>query len=226
MSRLTTVVLGLTSAALTVTGGLAATTTPGPTTQVAAAEAGDPALTSAIDTILADPRFVGSMVSVAVRDATTGESLYERNVGQRLNPASNMKLFTSAAAMDALGPDFRFTTDLLAEAPVRGGKVRSDLFLHGGGDPTMLAEDYRDLARQLSAAGVTQVQGDLVADDSFFDDVPLATAWSWDDEPYYYSAVTSALTVAPDTDYDSGTAIVKTSPTTVGDVFTMAVPES
>lgn len=217
MSRLTTVVLGLTSAALTVTGGLAATTTTsGPTTQVAAAEAGDPALTSAIDTILADPRFDGSMVSVAVRDAATGESLYERNVAQRLNPASNMKLFTSAAAMDALGPDYRFTTDLLAEAPVRGGKVRSDLFLRGGGDPTMLAEDYRDLAHQLRAAGVTQVQGDLVADDSFFDDVPLGTAWSWDDEPYYYSAVTSALTVAPDTDYDSGTTIVKTSPTTVG----------
>ena len=75
MSRLTTVVLGLTSAALTVTGGLAAgTATSGvPTTQVAAA-AGDPALTSAIDTILADPRFNGSMVSVAVRDAATERS--------------------------------------------------------------------------------------------------------------------------------------------------------
>ena len=127
-----------------------------------------------------------------------------------------MKLSTSAAAMDALGPDYRFTTDLLAEAPVRGGKVRSDLFPAWWRRPTMLAEDYRDLAQQLRAAGVTQVQGDLVADDSFFDGVPLGTAWSWDDEPYYYSAVTSGLTVAPDTDYDSGTTIVKTSPTAVG----------
>ncbi len=218
MSRLTTVAIGLTSAALTATGGFAATTAvPSHSSQVVAAEAqGDPALTSSIDTILADPRFDGSMVSVAVRDAKTGEALYERYVDQRLNPASNMKLFTSAAAMDALGRDYRFTTDLLAEASPRGGKLRSDLYLRGGGDPTLLADDYRELAKQLAAAGVTRIDGDLVADDSFFDDVPLGRAWSWDDESYYYAAVTSALTVAPDTDYDSGNVIVRTAPGAVG----------
>jgi serine-type D-Ala-D-Ala carboxypeptidase/endopeptidase (penicillin-binding protein 4) len=216
LSRLTNVVLGLTTAALTATGGhLAATSTtvPAPASQtVAPAQQGDPELTSAIDTILADPRFRGSMVSVAVRDADSGEPLYERDVDRRLNPASNMKLFSSAAAMDALGPDYRFDTDLLADGPVRGGTLMSDLYLRGGGDPTMLADDYSDLARRLKAAGVDRIQGDVVADDSFFDDVPLATAWSWDDEPFYYSAVTSALTVAPDTDYDSGTVIARTAP--------------
>lgn len=216
MSRLSGVVLGLTTA-LTATSGLAVTTlTSDQTVQVAQAQAGDPALTSAIDTILADPRFTGSMVSVAVRDANTGEALYERNVGQRLNPASNMKLFTSAAAMDALGPDFRFTTDVLASGPLRGGQLGSPLYLRGGGDPTMLAEDYAELASQLYDAGVRRVQGDVVADDAYFDGIPLATAWSWDDEPFYYSAVTSALTVAPNTDYDSGTAIVETSAGAVG----------
>ncbi len=218
MSRLSNVVIGLTSTALTLTGGvLAATTTvdrtAGTTARVAAA---DPALSSALDTILADPRFDGSMVSVAVRDATTGEALYERSTGQRLNPASNMKLFTSAAAMHALGPDYRFTTDLLGSGRLRGGALRSDLFLRGGGDPTMLDSDYRELAQGLREAGVRRVRGDLVADDSFFDDVPLGAAWSWDDEPFYYSAVTSALTVAPDTDYDSGNVIVRTSPGAVG----------
>ncbi|MGA9748949.1 MAG: D-alanyl-D-alanine carboxypeptidase/D-alanyl-D-alanine-endopeptidase, partial [Nocardioides sp.] len=218
LSRLTTVALGLTSAVLTVTGGLA-TGNLGPAdqvTKVAAADAGDPALTAAIDSLLADPRFTGSMVSVAVRDAESGEAIYERDTGQRLNPASNMKLFTSAAAMDALGPDYRFTTDLLSDGRVRGGKLRSDLYLRGGGDPVMLQEDYAALAAQLRAAGVKRLSGDLVADDSFFDDVPLGVAWSWDDEPYYYSAVTSALTVAPDTDYDSGTVIVETAPASVG----------
>ncbi|MFL6131612.1 MAG: D-alanyl-D-alanine carboxypeptidase/D-alanyl-D-alanine-endopeptidase [Nocardioidaceae bacterium] len=215
MPRLTTVAIGLASAALTATGGLAVTvpSSSGPTPLVAAAEAqGDAALTSSIDTILSDPRLDGAMVSVAVRDANTGEPLYERNETQRLNPASNMKLFTSAAALDALGPDYRFGTDLLTDGRVRNGTLTSDLYLRGGGDPTLLAEDYRDLARQLSAAGVRRVQGDLVADDSFFDDVPLGAAWSWDDEPFYYSAVTSALTVAPDTDYDSGNVIVHTAP--------------
>lgn len=216
MSRLTNVVLGLTTAALTATGGhlaAASTAVPAPAPPaVAEAQQGDPELTAAIDTILTDPRFRGSMVSVAVRDAESGEPLYERDVDRRLNPASNMKLFSSAAAMDALGADYRFSTDLLADGPVRGGTLMSDLYLRGGGDPTMLAEDYRGLARRLKAAGVNRLQGDVVADDSFFDDVPLATAWSWDDEPYYYSAVTSGLTVAPDTDYDSGTVIVQTAP--------------
>ena len=219
MSRLTNVVLGLTTAALTAAGGQLAATATAPNAPAAQAPAamtaqghGDEELGAAIDTILADPRFQGSMVSVAVRDANTGEPLYERDVERRLNPASNMKLFSSAAAMDALGPDYRFGTDLLADGAVRGGNLRSDLDLRGGGDPTLRAEDYRELARQLKAAGVDRVQGDLVADDSFFDDVPLATAWSWDDEPFYYSAVTSALTVAPDTDYDSGTVIVRTQP--------------
>ena len=221
MSRLSGVVLGLTTA-LTATSGLAVTTLTDQTadqttqTQQVAQTQTDPALTAAIDAILADPRFEGSMVGVSVRDAETGESLYEHENDQRMNPASNMKLFTSAAAMDALGPDYRFTTDLLATAAVKGGAVRSDLYLRGGGDPVMLAEDYRDLASQLRQAGVREIKGDLVADDSYFDDVPLGTSWSWDDEPYYYSAVTSALTVAPNTDYDSGTAIVETTPGAVG----------
>jgi serine-type D-Ala-D-Ala carboxypeptidase/endopeptidase (penicillin-binding protein 4) len=215
LPRFTTLAVGLASAALTATGGLAATGIPstGPASVVAAADVqGDPALTSSIDGILRDPRLDNAMVSLAVRDADTGERLYERNGTQRLNPASNMKLFTSAAALDALGPEFRFSTDLLTAGRTRGGNLASDLYLRGGGDPTMLAEDYRDLARQLRAAGVRRIQGDLVADDSFFDDVPLGAAWSWDDEPYYYSGVTSALTVAPDTDYDSGNVIVRVSP--------------
>jgi D-alanyl-D-alanine carboxypeptidase/D-alanyl-D-alanine-endopeptidase (penicillin-binding protein 4) len=215
LPRFTTLAIGLASAALTATGGLAATglQSTGHQSLVPAADTqGDPALTSSIDTILADPRLDNAMVSVAVRDADTGERLYERDGTQRLNPASNLKLFTSAAAMDALGPAYRFDTDLLTAGRIRGGALASDLYLRGGGDPTLLAEDYRDLAHQLRAAGVRKVQGDLVADDSFFDDVPLGAAWSWDDEPYYYSAVTSALTVAPDTDYDSGNVIVRVDP--------------
>lgn len=61
-------------------------------------------LAVAIDALLDDPRLEGAMASVVIRDAATGDTLYERNPGQRLNPASNAKLFTSAAAMAALGP--------------------------------------------------------------------------------------------------------------------------
>lgn len=214
MRTLTHALIGLATAGATVLAGQV--TAIGPQA-VTAAEDGDPGLTAAIDTLLDDPRFDGSLVAVQVRDAESGEMLYDRNGQTRMLVASNTKLLTSAAAVDGLGEDHRFRTELLGGA-VKDETLRSDLFLRGGGDPTMLERDYRELAASLRAAGVRTVRGDLVADDSYFDDVPYGTSWAWDDEPYYYNAATSALTVAPDTDYDAGTVIVRTSPgAAVGD---------
>ncbi|NUS00762.1 MAG: D-alanyl-D-alanine carboxypeptidase/D-alanyl-D-alanine-endopeptidase [Kribbellaceae bacterium] len=165
-----------------------------------------------LDSLLNDSRYDGSQVALVVRDATTGETLYDRNGAERLLPASNTKLFTSTAAMHTLGPSYRFHTDVLATAPVRGGQLLGDLYLKGYGDPTALESDYAGLAQQLKVAGVRRIVGNLIADDTYFDHVRLGDTWSWDDEPYYYSAQISALTLAPNTDYDSGTAIVETRP--------------
>ncbi|MBP2357228.1 D-alanyl-D-alanine carboxypeptidase/D-alanyl-D-alanine-endopeptidase (penicillin-binding protein 4) [Kribbella aluminosa] len=165
-----------------------------------------------LDGLLNDSRYDGSQVALVVRDATTGETLYDKNGAERLLPASNTKLFTSTAAMHTLGPSYRFHTDVLATAPVRGGLLLGDLYLKGYGDPTALESDYVGLAKQLKAAGVRRVFGDLVADDTYFDHVRLGDSWAWDDEPYYYNAQISALTLAPNTDYDSGTAIVESRP--------------
>ena len=165
-----------------------------------------------LDTLLADARFQGSQVGLVVRDATTGETLYDRDGSTRLLPASNTKLFSSTAAMHTLGPSYRFHTDVLATAPVRGGKLRGDLYLKGYGDPTALEGDYVALAKQVAKSGVRRIDGDLVADDTYFDHVRLGDSWAWDDEPFYYNAQISALTLAPNTDYDSGTAIVESLP--------------
>lgn len=165
-----------------------------------------------LDTLLSDARFQGSQVGLVVRDATTGETLYDRNGSTRLLPASNTKLFSSTAAMHTLGPSYRFHTDVLATAPVRGGKLRGDLYLKGYGDPTALEGDYKALAKQVAKSGVRRIDGDLVADDTYFDHVRLGDSWAWDDEPFYYNAQISALTLAPNTDYDSGTAIVESLP--------------
>ncbi len=214
MPRFTHALIGLATAGATVLAGQLTTAAP---QVVSAAADPDPALTAAIDTLIDDPRLDGSLVAVQVRDAETGEMLYDRNGQTRMLIASNTKLLSSAAAVDGLGEDHRFATQLLGGA-LEDGTLRSDLYLRGGGDPTMLDEDYRELAASLRAAGVRKVRGGLVADDSYFDDVPYGTSWAWDDEPYYYNAATSALTVAPDTDYDSGTVIVRTTPgAAVGD---------
>ncbi|SIR06150.1 D-alanyl-D-alanine carboxypeptidase/D-alanyl-D-alanine endopeptidase [Micromonospora avicenniae] len=169
-------------------------------------------LNATIDAILADSRLAGAQASVVVADTTTGQTLYNRNGDRRLVPASNTKLLTSTAAMALLGPDHRFTTDVRTSGKRRAGVVTGDLYLRGGGDPTMLAADYDALAAQVAAAGVRVVKGDLVADDTRYDHNRLGPDWTWDDEPWYYAAQVSALTVAPDTDYDAGTVIVHAAP--------------
>ena len=178
----------------------------------AAEPTGRDALVADLDRILSDPRLIGAHPGVVVRDAATGETLYDRGGADRLLPASNNKLFTSVGALEALGPDYRFTTSALTIAAQQGTALNGDLYLRGTGDPTLLASDYDALAAQVADAGIRVVTGRLIADDSWFDDVRLGVSWAWDDEPYYYSAQVSALTVAPDTDYDAGTVIVRVAP--------------
>ncbi|PWU43420.1 D-alanyl-D-alanine carboxypeptidase/D-alanyl-D-alanine-endopeptidase [Micromonospora globispora] len=198
----------------------------------ATAESPTPAqaqLDATIDAVLADSRLAAAQAGVVVVDTTTGQTLYNRNGDRRLVPASNTKLLTSTAAMELLGPGHRFITDVSSSGPRRAGLLSGNLYLRGGGDPTMLAMDYDELAAQVAADGVRVVTGNLVADDTRYDNTRLGPDWTWDDESYYYAAQVSALTVAPDTDYDAGTVIVHAAPAAdpgTPPVITMTPPNS
>ncbi|WP_327355703.1 D-alanyl-D-alanine carboxypeptidase/D-alanyl-D-alanine endopeptidase [Streptomyces sp. NBC_01304] len=189
--------------------GLAATLT---WSSPAGAGPEDAGLPEAIDKILADPRLDGGAASVVVADAATGQTLYQHQPAGRLMPASNTKLPTSAAAIALLGPDYRFRTDALSDGRKQGSVLVGDLYLRGTGDPTALAKDYDALAADLAGSGIKTVSGRLIADDTRFDSQRLGRSWAADDESSYYSAQISALTVAPDTDYDAGTVIVEVFP--------------
>jgi serine-type D-Ala-D-Ala carboxypeptidase/endopeptidase (penicillin-binding protein 4) len=169
-------------------------------------------LPEAIDTILGDARMEGGVASVVVADARSGDLLYQHLPSTRLMPASNTKLATSAAAMEILGSGYRFTTDVLATGRQSGSVLHGDLYLRGTGDPTLLADDFGQLAARLAASGIKRVDGRLIADDTRFDDQRLGRNWAADDESSYYSAQISALSVAPDTDYDTGSVIVTVTP--------------
>lgn len=122
--------------------------------------------------------------------------LYERNADLSMNPASNMKLFTSAAAMAKLGPEYRYTTRVVAAGkPSSEGVVEGDLILVGGGDPVLETRDLEKLADAVKATGAREIAGGLVADDHRYDDERLGIGWNSDDEPFYYSAQITALTV-------------------------------
>jgi D-alanyl-D-alanine carboxypeptidase/D-alanyl-D-alanine-endopeptidase (penicillin-binding protein 4) len=167
-----------------------------------------PATPATLDQLLADPALRGATVSLTVRDVRSGDTLYQHNPSTRLVPASNLKLLTTAAAMDVLGPQYRFATQLLSDGSRQGDRLTGNLYLRGLGDPTIQYADYQALAAQLASQGVRQVQGDLVFDDTWFDAERLGVDWSHDDESTYYGAQISALTVAPNADFDAGSVLV------------------
>lgn len=165
-----------------------------------------------LDRLLADGRLTGAQSSALVTDAATGEVLYEHAPGALLLPASTLKTVTAAAALDLLGPDHRFTTEVLAAGRRSGPVLDGDLVLRGGGDPTLLPADLDALAGEVAAAGVTEVTGALRADASRYDGVPLGADWAWDDQAAYYSPQISGLTLTTDTDYDPGTVRLTITP--------------
>jgi D-alanyl-D-alanine carboxypeptidase/D-alanyl-D-alanine-endopeptidase (penicillin-binding protein 4) len=154
--------------------------------------------------ILRDPRLEPAQTAIKVASLDTGRTLYEENATKLLKPASNMKLYTVAAALDRLSPDFRFKTSIYVTArPDASGAVRGDLIVYGRGDPTMAASlnngDYfkamDTLAARIAAAGVRRVEGDIIGDESYFTGPPYGSGWEWDDLQWYYGAEISALTV-------------------------------
>ena len=175
------------------------------TGSAAASQAG---LTSKLSSILNDSRS-RKETDVSVLDAETGAVVYSRRATSASLPASNTKILTAVAAMDVLGPDYRFSTDVVRRGEVSDGVLHGSLYLVGHGDPTSRQSDYAALAAQVRAAGITEVTGRIVADGSFFDDQRYNPGWSTSYASEYYAAQTAALTVAPNADYDTGTVIVK-----------------
>src|SRR6516165_551463 len=101
------------------------------------------ALQSDLDRIFHASAMARGMWGVEVKSLDSGRILYALNPGTLMMPASNMKILTLAGAAETLGWDFRFTTRLETTAPIDNGALKGDLFLVGGGDPTINSRDGR-----------------------------------------------------------------------------------
>ena len=169
------------------------------------ASAQSTSLRARLDTIFDRPATANAFWGVSVADAATGEVLYRRNDARSFTPASNAKLYTTAAALDLFGTEYRFTTRVYADGPVEDGTLRGSLVVRGGGDPTLggayfadkdktdRLAPFRAFADSLRARGVTRIEGDVIGDDDAFDDRALGDGWAWDDLNYYYSTELSGL---------------------------------
>ncbi len=126
---------------------------------------------------LAVPHVRLAQSGAAVLDLATGEPLFVHNGGSAFAPASNEKLPITFAALSALGPSFRIETDVLGTGEQDGSIWRGDIVLKGYGDPTLSSADLGALARGVRAAGITDVTGAVVGDESWFDTRRTAPGW-------------------------------------------------
>ncbi|MBV8644739.1 MAG: D-alanyl-D-alanine carboxypeptidase/D-alanyl-D-alanine-endopeptidase [Candidatus Eremiobacteraeota bacterium] len=136
----------------------------------------------------------GAHVGIYMIDARDGRVLYERNADDAFQPASTFKLVTGNAALDTLGPAFRFHTEVVANGPVANGGLQGDLILRGGGDPFLNMHDLDAAADAVAKAGITRVDRDVAIDDAHFEPPSYQPGWNWDDFPYYYAPLISGLT--------------------------------
>ena len=109
-----------------------------------------------------------SAVSAVVAPVERGSPLVEHNSAEPMNPASVMKLVTSYAALDLLGPAYTFSTDFFTTAEISGGVLEGDLFIRGGGDPKLTADRLWLALHELRSRGVREIRGDVVIDRSYF----------------------------------------------------------
>ena len=153
-----------------------------------------------IDSMLAAPEIAHARLGVLVVDPGRGDTLYSRDAGKLFVPASNQKILTSAIALDALGPDFRFRT-IVAGGPIRDGVLDGDLLLIGRGDPSVsdhVAGDamlpLHTIADGLAARGIRRVRGRIDADvENAFPDANSGFGWTLDDFEYPYGALVDEL---------------------------------
>ena len=127
-----------------------------------------PALQQALDQILARTPLHAARASIFVASLDSGQVLFAHDPDTLLNPASNVKLFTTAAVLARLGPEYRFDTEIYTDASPANGTVRA-LYVKGKGDPTFVTERLWGLAGEIAHRGVRLVRGDLLVDDGFFD---------------------------------------------------------
>jgi serine-type D-Ala-D-Ala carboxypeptidase/endopeptidase (penicillin-binding protein 4) len=162
----------------------------------APSRAGSHALTAAIDDLVLNGPLAEARAGVCVVSLDSGATLYARGADQLLNPASNVKLFTAAAALARLGPEFRFDTEVStdgASAGLPGGAARS-LYVRGKGDPALTTERLHALASDLAHLGLRRV-GDLVLDDGWFDAVRVGPGFDQEAGDKAYLAPAGALSL-------------------------------
>jgi serine-type D-Ala-D-Ala carboxypeptidase/endopeptidase (penicillin-binding protein 4) len=157
----------------------------------------------------ADSSLVHASVSLCVADAETGEITIDYNSGISLTPASVMKVITSAAALELLGPEYTFKTTVgyTGSLNKRTGKLKGNIIILGGGDPTLGSKYFddhyknflKDWVDKIAQFGIKKITGRVISDDSYYDFLPVPAKWLWEDVGNYYGAGAYGISVFDNT---------------------------
>jgi serine-type D-Ala-D-Ala carboxypeptidase/endopeptidase (penicillin-binding protein 4) len=176
-----------------------------------------------VDAVLSKSDAARMYWGILIADADTGETVYELNSDHYFAPASDAKVFTTALALATLGPDYRFRTTLESQGALSvDGHLTGDLILVGRGDPDLsnrkfpysnrperegpVEEPLAEMADQAVAKGLREVDGDIVADDSYFPYDPYPAGWTVGDLFFKFGAPISAI------DFNDNTVSVEVQP--------------
>lgn len=179
---------------------------PAPKSTAAAQTAADESLAAAINQILEKTDVKHGRWGVFVMSLKDQRIIYSRDGDRLFVPASNMKIYTTAAAVDLLGPDYRWRTSVYSHSrPDKDGSIAGDLILYGRGAPDLVSKSRHGepslatIADTLYAAGLRRVGGNIVGDESYLRGEMFGRGWQWNDLQWYYGAQPSALSIDENT---------------------------
>jgi D-alanyl-D-alanine carboxypeptidase/D-alanyl-D-alanine-endopeptidase (penicillin-binding protein 4) len=135
-------------------------------------------------------------VGVILQDVATGKIIFDYHGSKHFLPASTTKLFTAAAALQELGPEFRYETGLYYNTSgIKDGTYKGNVALKFSGDPSLKLGHLHSLLKKLQEAQIKTITGDLLIDDTIFDGPMLGQGWTWDSTPWYHAAPVSAIII-------------------------------
>lgn len=170
---------------------------------------------------LADSETISqASVSICVTDGRGGK-IVDINSEKMLVPASNMKLISTGAAIHHFGPEYRFGTSIGYDGEIIDGVLKGNVYIVGGGDPTLASKDsiatpldqtFTEWTAMLQDAGITHIEGKIIGDGRYFDNVIEEPTWQVEDIGTYYGAGTTGLMF-----YENMASFKATAGTSVGD---------
>lgn len=158
-------------------------------------------ISTTLKTIAADPALSQALISVCVR-TEDGATLAQLNPKTMLAPASNMKLITTGAALYKLGSNYRYKTQIGYSGTILNGTLKGNLYIIGGGDPTIGSRDsiavglnstFAQWEKLIRNAGIDSIDGHIIGDGRWVEDMPEEPSWSWQDIGTYYGTGVTGL---------------------------------